>query len=155
MQQPWSLSPNIDFPELLEIFGESIPLMVGYFISFLITKILAGLPTIILRVGALSRMLFLRTFFSESKLTQRELDEVYRKENIQYGWEVCCTCLIISLLNLSVPDLFLFRICSTKYNTTLHSLFNIFEKAWKIQHLTQRSAAKIQYVYTDEVWTYP
>ena len=123
--------------------------MVGYFISFLITKILAGLPTIILRVGALSRMLFLRTFFSESKLTQRELDEVYRKENIQYGWEVCCTCLIISLLNLSVPDLFLFRICSTKYNMALHSLFNIIEKARIIKYLTRRCAAEIQYVRTN------
>ena len=32
--------------------------------------------------------------------------------------------------------------------TALHSLFNIIEKARKIQYLTQRRAAKIQYVRT-------
>ena len=42
------------------------------------------------------------------------------------------------VLNLSVPDLLLFCICSEKYSTALHSLFNIFERAQKIQYLTQR-----------------
>jgi len=42
---------------------------------------------IFLRFGALSRMLFLRTLTDENKLTQRELDAVYRLENVQYGWE--------------------------------------------------------------------
>ena len=51
------------------------------------------------------------------------------------------------VLNLSVPDLFLVRICSAKYNTALRSLLNIFEKARDIQYLTLRRAAKIQYVY--------
>jgi len=68
--------------EMLEILGESIPMMVGYFMSLLITKILAGLPMIILRSGALSRMLLLRSCFSRAKLTQRELDEVYRKQTV-------------------------------------------------------------------------
>ena len=36
-----------------------------------------------------------------------------------------------SVLNLSVPYFFLFSICSTKYNTALHCLFDIFEKAQK------------------------
>lgn len=53
-----------------------------------ITKILAGLPMVFLRVGALGRMLFLRSFFSAKRLTQRELNEVYRPEPVQYGWEV-------------------------------------------------------------------
>lgn len=57
-------------------------MMVGYFMSLLITKILAGLPMVILRSGALSRMFLLRSCFSRSKLTQRELDEVYRKQTV-------------------------------------------------------------------------
>lgn len=58
--------------------------MVGYFMSLLITKILAGLPMVILRSGALSRMFLLRSCFSRAKLTQRELDEVYRKQTVCY-----------------------------------------------------------------------
>ena len=54
------------------------------------------------------------------------------------------------VLNLSVPDLFLFWLCSAKYSTALHNIFNIFEKVQKIQYLTQRRAAKIQYVRTYE-----
>ena len=40
----------------------------------------------------------------------------------------------VPVLNLSLPDLFLFWICSTKYSTALHSIFNIIEKAQKIQY---------------------
>lgn len=72
----------------MELLGRSLPTVVGYFVALLITKILAGLPMVFLRVGALSRMLFLRAMFSRKMLTQRELDEVYRPENVQYGWEV-------------------------------------------------------------------
>ena len=54
------------------------------------------------------------------------------------------------VLNLSVQDLFLFWICSAKYSTALHNIFNIIEKVQKIQYLTQRRAAKIQYVRTYE-----
>ena len=65
-----------------------------------------------------------------------------------------CSSLIKSddywVLNLSVPYLFLFRICSEKYNTALHSLFNIVERARKRNYLTQWCAAIIQYIYTDE-----
>lgn len=49
---------------------------------------MAGLPMVMLRMGALGRMLFLRTFFRKESLTQRELDEVYRADPVQYGWEV-------------------------------------------------------------------
>jgi len=81
--------------EMLEILGESIPMMVGYFMSLLITKILAGLPMVILRSGALSRMFLLRSCFSRAKLTQRELDEVYRKQTVYYGWEYPTQLLVI------------------------------------------------------------
>ena len=83
--------------EMLEILGESIPMMVGYFMSLLITKILAGLPMVILRMGALSRMFLLRSCFSRAKLTQRELDEVYRKQTVFYGWEYPTQLLVIMI----------------------------------------------------------
>ena len=56
-----------------------------------------------------------------------------------------------TVLNLFVPDLFLFWIFSAKYSTELHNIFSIFEKVQKIQYLTQRHAAKIKYVHTYEV----
>jgi hypothetical protein len=84
-----SLADIIERPSnVLQLLGESLPTVNGYFVSLLVTKILAGLPIVFLRVGALSRMMFLRAFFSEKKLTQRELDAVYRPDNVMYGWEV-------------------------------------------------------------------
>ena len=69
--------------------------MVGYFVSFLLTKILAGLPLILLRVDSLSKMMFYRSF-SQRFLTQRELDDsVYRKEALLYGWEYPTQLLVI------------------------------------------------------------
>jgi hypothetical protein len=84
-----SLADIIERPSnVLELLGESLPTVNGYFVSLLVTKILAGLPIVFLRVGALGRMVFLRAFFSTEKLTQRELDAVYRPDNVMYGWEV-------------------------------------------------------------------
>ena len=94
-----SLAEIIDHPSsLFELLGESLPSMVGYFIALLITKILAGLPLVFLRVGALSRMLLLRSLSSEAKLTQRELDRIYRPENVQYGWEIPSQLLVITIV---------------------------------------------------------
>ena len=91
-----SLAQIIDHPSsLLTLLGESLPSMVGYFVALLVTKILAGLPMIFLRFGALSRMLFLRALAREPFLTQRELDAVYRLENIQYGWEYPAMLLVV------------------------------------------------------------
>ena len=53
----------------------------------------------------------------------------------------------MTVLNLSVPYLFLFLLCSAKYSAALHIIFNIIEKVQKIQYLTLRQAAKIKYVY--------
>jgi hypothetical protein len=84
-----SLAEIIDHPsEMLKILGESLPTVVGYFIALLITKVMAGLPLVILRLGALGRMCLLRLLFAADNLTQRELDQVYRRENVLYGWEV-------------------------------------------------------------------
>jgi len=83
-----SLQEIVETPNsILEILSEYLPTVVGYFISLLLTKILAGLPIVLLRLGALSRLAFLRTCFSEKSLTQRELDEVHRKQEFLYGWE--------------------------------------------------------------------
>ena len=94
-----SLAEMLDRPStILELLGESLPTMVGYFVALLVTKIMAGLPMIFLRFGALSRMLMLRILSSEKKLTQRELDWVYRLENIQYGWEFPSQLLVIVIV---------------------------------------------------------
>eukprot|EP00546_Thalassionema_frauenfeldii_P006538 CAMPEP_0178908972 /NCGR_PEP_ID=MMETSP0786-20121207/8226_1 /TAXON_ID=186022 /ORGANISM="Thalassionema frauenfeldii, Strain CCMP 1798" /LENGTH=800 /DNA_ID=CAMNT_0020580947 /DNA_START=87 /DNA_END=2486 /DNA_ORIENTATION=- len=82
-----SLADILDRPgNILEILGNSLPKVVGYFISLLITKILAGLPIVVLRVGALGKKLFLRSISSMAKVTQREIDAIYRRENLLYGW---------------------------------------------------------------------
>ncbi len=85
-------------PKVIRFLGERLPTMVGYFVALLVTKILAGLPMIFLRFGALARMIFLRALSSEKKLTQRELDEVYRDENVQYGWEFPSQLLVIVIV---------------------------------------------------------
>ncbi|EJK69205.1 hypothetical protein THAOC_09569, partial [Thalassiosira oceanica] len=57
-----------------------------YSLSDLLTQ---GLPMVLLRVGALSRMFILRSCFNKKRLTERELNEVYRKQPLMYGWEYC------------------------------------------------------------------
>jgi len=79
----------------LEILGNSLPTVVGYFIALIITKILAGLPMVILRLGALSRYLLLRLITREQYLTQMELDQVHRAEPCLYGWEYPTQLLVI------------------------------------------------------------
>lgn len=94
-----SLKDILDHPsEILQLLGESLPTMAGYFVALLVTKILAGLPMIFLRFGALSRMLLLRTLSNEKKLTQREIDAVYRQENMQYGWEFPAQLLVVVIV---------------------------------------------------------
>ena len=78
-----SLGDIIDHPtSILSLLGESMPFMVGYFVSVLVTKILVGLPTVFVRFGALSKMMLRRMLSLPSKLTQRELDEMYSPENV-------------------------------------------------------------------------
>lgn len=49
-----SLSEIVQHPSnILAILGKSLPNVVGYFATFIMTKILAGLPLILLRSGAL------------------------------------------------------------------------------------------------------
>jgi hypothetical protein len=66
-----SLGEILDHPSsLFELLGASLPSMVGYFVALLVTKIFSGLPIVFLRIGALSRMIFLRAISSGAKLTQ-------------------------------------------------------------------------------------
>jgi hypothetical protein len=94
-----SLSIIIEHPQnLLPLLGESLPTMVGYFVALLVTKIMAGLPMVFLRFGALSRMLVLKLLSYEPAMSQRELDAVYRLENVQYGWEFPTQLLVVVIV---------------------------------------------------------
>ena len=102
-----SLAEILDRPSsLLTLLGESLPFMVGYFVALLVTKILAGLPMVFLRIGALSKMLLRRTISSPGRLTQRELDEMYRPENVQV-----CTMAGEAVFHLEMTTIFTF-LCS-------------------------------------------
>jgi len=94
-----SLADIIDHPtSILGLLGESMPFMVGYFVSLLVTKLLVGLPAVFLRFGALSKMCLRRMLSSPSKLTQRELDEMYSPENVLYGWEFPAQIFVIMVV---------------------------------------------------------
>ena len=55
-----SLGEIVEHPtSILAILGKSLPNVVGYFVTFIMTKILAGLPLILLRSGALVSEQFL------------------------------------------------------------------------------------------------
>ena len=121
-----SLAEIIDHPQqLLLILGETLPKLAGYFISLLITKTLAGLPMVLLRIGALSRMMFLRSCFNKRRLTQRELNEVYRKQPILYGWEVSLFVQVRRMCLVTIPNT---HICFFTVSNTIpchHHLFHI------------------------------
>lgn len=83
-----------------QYFGAVFPTMVGYFISFLLVKILGGLPMVLLRLGAVLRLAFLNTICGKRR-TQRQIDKVYKKQELLYGWEVrylhqyCSLCIYL------------------------------------------------------------
>ena len=87
---------------ILEILGNTLPTVVGYFITLIVTKMLAGLPIIILRPYALCRYLFLRMIQSKKYMTQRELDNVYCLEPVYYGWEYPSQMLVVSSIFLLI-----------------------------------------------------
>lgn len=71
-----SLGEIIEHPSnILAILGKSLPNVVGYFATFVMTKLLAGLPMILLRIPPLCRMMFIKLAFRDKFLTQAELDE--------------------------------------------------------------------------------
>jgi len=73
-----SLGEIVEHPgNMLAILGKSLPNVVGYFATFIMTKILAGLPLILLRFGPLTRLVFIKLCFREKYMTQAEVDEAY------------------------------------------------------------------------------
>mmetsp|Transcript_1282 Transcript_1282/g.2730 ORF Transcript_1282/g.2730 Transcript_1282/m.2730 type:complete len:1017 (+) Transcript_1282:31-3081(+) len=94
-----SLGEIVEHPSnILAILGKSLPNVVGYFATFIMTKILAGLPMILLRFGALMRMLFIKICFREKYLTQAEIEEAYyprKYSQMWYGWEYPNLLLVI------------------------------------------------------------
>jgi len=91
-----SLADIIDHPSTaLLILGQSVPKVVGYFTALLITKILAGLPYIMLRFDALCRLFCIRMCCREEIMTRKELEEVKRKQMVWYGWEYPSQLLVI------------------------------------------------------------
>lgn len=113
-----ALSTILDHPSsVFEILGRSLPTMVGFFVTLIMTKTLAGLPMIMLRLGALLRKVFLRAIFRQRFLTQRELDEVYKRETLMLGAEypnqllvviICFTYACISPIILPVGAVYFF-----------------------------------------------
>ena len=82
------MSTILDHPgAVFEILGRSLPTMVGFFVSLLMTKTLAGLPIVLLRIPSLLRRIFVMVFFRQKFLTQREIDEVYKRETLDSGIE--------------------------------------------------------------------
>jgi len=94
-----SLNEIIEHPtNILAILGKSLPNVVGYFATFVMTKLLVGLPMILMRFGPLARMLFIKTCFREKYLTEKELYEVHYPEKysqLWYGWEYPNLLLVI------------------------------------------------------------
>ena len=73
-----SLGEIVEHPgNMLAILGKSLPNVVGYFATFIMTKILAGLPLILLRFGPLIWLVFIKLCFREKYMTQAEIDEAY------------------------------------------------------------------------------
>lgn len=90
------MSTILDHPgAVFEILGRSLPTMVGFFVSLLMTKTLAGLPIVMLRVPQLVRKIFVRLLFKHKLLTQREIDEVYKRETLRGGIEYPNQLLVI------------------------------------------------------------
>lgn len=112
---------------MFHLLGKSLPTVVGYFVSLLLTKILAGLPLISLRGGALSRKLLYRLLFSQTSLTQRELDEIHHPENVQYGWEYPMQLLVIVICftyacELPAPG----RFVPDSFLSSMHNVCQVF-----------------------------
>lgn len=86
-----SLADILDHPSnAFALLGKSVPTVVGYFVMFVLTKLLAGLPFILLRVGALFSLLVDKICCTQRFMTQRELDEASKPMPLDLGREVSC-----------------------------------------------------------------
>ena len=88
---------------MLAILGKSLPNVVGYFATFIMTKILAGLPLILLRFGPLIWLVFIKLCLREKYMTQAEIDEAYYPQmfsQVNYNNYGNCHALLFSFLTV-------------------------------------------------------
>jgi len=94
-----SLAEILDHPSnLLSLLAKSVPTVVGYFVMFVSTKLLAGLPVSLLQVGPLLNRIMSLMFCRDRILTQRELDEAYAPLPFELGREYANQLLIIVIM---------------------------------------------------------
>lgn len=94
-----SLAEILDHPSnAFAILGKSVPTVVGYFIMFLLTKILAGLPIELLNVVPLLNRICSTLLCRDRIMTQRELDEEYKPIPLQLGREYPNQLLVIVIM---------------------------------------------------------
>mmetsp|Transcript_12989 Transcript_12989/g.30705 ORF Transcript_12989/g.30705 Transcript_12989/m.30705 type:complete len:949 (+) Transcript_12989:219-3065(+) len=96
-----SLNEIVEHPtNILAILGKTLPNVVGYFVAFVMTKMLCGLPIVLLRLPPLMRTVFKKVVFREKYLTQSELDELQypiKFRQLWYGWEYPNLLLVITI----------------------------------------------------------
>lgn len=84
-----SLAEILDHPSnAFALLGKSVPTVVGYFVLFVVTKLLAGLPFVLLRVDVLLGNMVAGLFCNRKFMTQREMDEAQKPGPLDIGREV-------------------------------------------------------------------
>lgn len=94
-----SLAEILDHPSnAFTILGKSLPTVVGYFVMFLFTKILAGLPFTLLNVGPLVNRILSSLLCRERIMSQRELNEEYMPIPMRLGRQYPNQLLVIVII---------------------------------------------------------
>jgi calcium permeable stress-gated cation channel len=112
-----SLSDMIDNPSsILTYISAALPTSSIFFINFIITQVLSGIPLSYMRIGPLLYLTYIRHFTSEKKLTRRTLVEgPLASATVEYGttlpdalYVLCITLLywVISPFVLVVSTLY-------------------------------------------------
>ncbi|KAI2511217.1 Cytosolic domain of 10TM putative phosphate transporter [Fragilaria crotonensis] len=94
-----SLAEILDHPSnAFTILGISLPTVVGYFVMFLFTKILAGLPLTLLNVGPLLNRILGSLLCRERIMSQRELEEEYKPIPMRLGRQYPNQLLVVVIM---------------------------------------------------------
>jgi hypothetical protein len=94
-----SLAAIIEDPsQVFVILGKSVPSVVGYFVMFVLTKLLAGLPLVFLQSGTLFHRIISIALCRDRISTQRELDEAYKPLPLDLGQEYPNQLLVIVIV---------------------------------------------------------
>ena len=74
---------------IVYLLGASLPTVSVFFINFVITKLLGGIPSLVLRLGPLIIFKIYKLLFKEKQLTQRLFFEgPLAKASVSYGTEI-------------------------------------------------------------------